>query len=155
MANNDKFIKKVKVDTHIGELELGIISTERTNRPKGLKQPYEYILPLAKATKSLRDLKKFLNSQDEAKFQCCGLFTKAVSKGIRVSVFILSYNIDHSVDKTGCTETEWNELTKETQEKLFAILGKDAEMYIEPFTKERKFQARLQTYIAYKEMLQS
>lgn len=148
-----KYLKKV----HCDGLEIQYIEISRQNRPKNLPKPYEYVLSIAKTNALVEKLKKFLDPKevpnDFAKnpkpkpngiYQFAGVRKKNISKGIKINVFVLG-NSDEA------TKEQWDETCKFVQDQFYKYLGKDAEIYAEKFSETRKFQARFETYIMYKE----
>lgn len=147
--DNAKFI--VTVESNIGPISY--INTSRKTRPAGLRKPYEYVVPKKNADTKYAALRDFLKSQSREKFQCSYASKKGVSKGFKLNVFLLGYKVGLCGDRSGCTPEEWDALTKQTQNMIFDMLGNDAEMYIDAYSADDKFQARIETYVAYQEML--
>lgn len=141
----------VDVQTSIGVVTY--IQTERKNRPKGLRKPYEYILPIKDANSLYQELKTLLKPYEKT-CQCAGASKKNVSYGMKLNLFVLGYVPGFcGDDECGLNRKEWQSLCKEIQEIFYKFLGKDARIYAEKFTKTEKFQARFETYIAYTETL--
>ena len=142
----------VDVQTNIGTVTL--IQTVRKNRPKGLKRPYEYILPLRKCTELYYELSMLLRPYNKI-CQCAFVSKKSISRGIRLNLFVLGYVAGLCGPKdsrTGINKKEWESLCKKVQDIFFKYLGKDARIYMEDFVEKDKFQMRFETYIAYTEM---
>lgn len=158
---NQQFIREVP--SNVGTL--GIIVTERKKCPAGLKKPYEYVAKKAAIDKLFKNINGEIEKQENehpssdsrynssAKFQVLMIRKKPVTMGIRFTLFLLGYTVGATGDTTGCSKKDWYALTKMVQKELKSALGKDAKMYVEPFSKANKFQARFETYIAYKELM--
>jgi hypothetical protein len=139
------------LDTNVGKMD--VIVTERQNRPAGLRKPYEYILPRKEAEAKYKAIFTYLRSQSQRKFQFASASKRGLSRGMKMNIFLLGYEPGATGDGTGCTAEEWNELTGKTQAMVHDMLGPDARMYIDPHRSKDKFQARIETYIAFREML--
>lgn len=148
-------------DSEVGEL--GYVGVYRQNRPEGLKKPYEYVLPTAKAKKLYDDLAKLFKGLEMGygkkrdaegdKLQCAGPSKKSVSQGMRLNVFALGYTYGLCGEEgEGCSQEFWEDLCEKFQDTLVKYLGPDALIYAEPYSKEEKFEARFETYIMFKEM---
>lgn len=139
-----------KVESNIGTLT--VIQTIRKNKPKNLKRPYEYVLPIKKA----RELNTLIKATiKKYGIQITFLDTKSVTYGQRFSIFLLG----------NCTEIskkDWIKVNNDLEKVLQKFLGKDARLYTEDYNTNfnkighinapYKFQARFQTYIAFKEL---
>lgn len=164
-------IKEHLVDIPFSGGTMTIIDTSRKNRPAGLKKPYEYILPQEDVNKLFDELKVFLKPHEGwlkrySKTKTCqfaSIDKKNLSLGVKLNLFILAHapglmgppptveDKEHWEHYTsGVNKAEWDKLCKDIQDTFFKYLGKDARIYAEPFYKDKKFQARLQIYIAYK-----
>jgi hypothetical protein len=167
MSNSDHLID---VPTAIGPVT--IISVRRKNKPVDLPKPYEYVLTVKQVETLHSKMAKLFDGMDDCnesheaarkhlpepsipgKLQQASIHKKAISKGIRYEVFLLGFSTE-SRPPRGVTKKQWNEAVAKTQKLLKDTLGKDAKMYIDPFTTERKFQARFSAYIMYREFLKS
>lgn len=150
--NHDNSEHLVTVQSSVGPLVF--IQTARKNRPKGLRKPYEYVLTNKQITSLYQALRTYLNHLDDTPaYQHAGADKKGLSKGIKLDIFILSYAPDHRSPGEGVTEQQWDTACGHVQGLLFDALGPDAKMYIDDYSTERKFQARFEAYIHYKELL--
>lgn len=143
----------VDVPTNVGIVTF--IDTSRKNRPKGLRKPYEYVVSIEDGKKLYDELKALLKPQEQA-CQCAGVNRKALSRGVRLEVFVLGYTpglCGPNDDRTGLQKAQWQTLCKDVQNILFKYLGKDARIYADRYSKKDKFQARIEAYIAYSELL--
>lgn len=144
-----------------GDIILEYIHTSRSNVPKNLKKPYEYILPIAEFIALFNELHNFLEPKTlpcefskkpkpkpQGIYQCSGVRKKAISKGSRINIFVLGWAYD---SVSGATEEQWKETCDFIQNTLHKYLGEDANIYAEKFSKTEKFQARFETYIMYQE----
>ncbi len=157
MPNEDYL---VDVPTNIGTIT--VIDVKRKNVPAGLKKPYEYISSLPDVNNHYNKIKDYLKDKDDSrkknlhpvpgKLQYASIDRKVVTKGIKLTVFLLGYSPRSTGDITGVTKDQWNAIVKQTQKLLFDFLGPDAEMYVEPFSTDDKFQARFETYVMYSEL---
>jgi hypothetical protein len=139
------------IDTNIGTIQF--IMPTRINRPVELRKPYEYIVPIKRFAKHFDKINKTLKQiKEDETFQCAGIWKKSISKGVKLNIFMLGYTIGLCGDNSGVTKKQWDETTNEIQKQLTSLLGEDAKMYIEPYCDNKKFQARFQAYIMYKEM---
>lgn len=142
----------VDVPSNVGIIT--VIDTSRKNRPKGLRKPYEYILSTQDGKKLYDELNVLLDTQ-KSLCQFASVSKKSLSLGVRLDVFVLAYTpgLCGKHDECGLTRIQWKELCKGIQEILFKYLGKDARIYADRYTKKDKFQARIEIYIAYSELL--
>jgi hypothetical protein len=142
----------VDVPSNVGTIT--IIDTSRKNRPEGLRKPYEYILSTQDGKTLYDELNVLLNTQKNI-CQFAAVTKKSLSLGMRLDVFVLAYTpgLCGEHDECGLTRIQWKELCKGIQEILFKYLGKDARIYADRYTKKDKFQARIEIYIAYSELL--
>lgn len=141
----------VDVQTNIGVITY--IETTRKNRPAGLKKPYEYILTKKQFDRFYAAVQAYLKPW-ERKLQCAGISKKAVSKGVRLDLFVLGYKPGLCGDPNeGVTRKEWQTICRELQDLFWKHLAKDANLYSEQYAAEDKFQSRLNTYVAFKELL--
>lgn len=139
------------IDTNIGTIQ--IIATTRVNRPVGLRKPYEYVVSIKRFKKHFDKINKvFENIKEGETFQHAGIWKKSISKGIKLDIFMLGYAIGSCGNNSGVTEKQWNETINKIQKQITYLLGEDAQMYVEPYCDNKKFQARFQTYIMYTEM---
>jgi len=118
--------------------------------PTTLKRPYQYQAPMAVVLKLQKDIKSITTPYSK-QLQCLLAETKPVKYGVRYSVWFLGYHAPLSGGSTGISKKEWAKLTADTV-KALATVCPDPQMYIEPYNKTRKFQARFDTYIMYSEM---
>lgn len=140
------------VPTNVGPVTF--IVTERKERPTGLRKPYEYIVPKADFDRKFLALARYLRkNRGNHKFQFADISKKSLSKGVRINIFLLAYVVGYTGNQSGCTQQEWEALTSKTQELFFDLLGPDGKMYIDPYTTTAKFQARIETYIAFPSLL--
>ena len=139
------------IPTNIGIVTF--IQTTRQNRPKGLKKPYEYILPLKKANALYEGLRNYIKPKAAA-YQCALVSKKGLSKGIKLGVFLLGYKPGLcGPGDDGVLPNEWVETCNHVQDLLTKYLGEDAKIYADEYTEDEKFQVLFETYIAYKELL--
>lgn len=142
----------INIPTNVGTIT--IINTSRKNRPKGLKKPYEYVISIKDGKNLYDELNELLKPYQKI-CQCASVYKKSLSIGIKLNVFVLAYAIGlcGKNDECGLNKKQWNELYKNIQNIIFKYLGKDARIYADRYTKKDKFQARIETYIAYSELL--
>lgn len=141
----------VDIPTNVGTIT--VIETTRKNRPKGLRRPYEYVLPLKEA-KALHDgLRDALKDAESLGFQCSLVSRKGLSYGIRLHVFLLGYRPGLCGTPEGVSPSLWGETVRAVQRLLTKHLGRDARVYAEPYSQDDKFQARFETYIMHEEMI--
>lgn len=140
-----------KIQTNAGEME--VIDVKRTSNKPKLRFPYEYVVPRKEYQEAYKKLKDFLKSK-KPKFQYADVWRECISRGVRFEFFALAYapelrvgNIDDGISKE-----EWDTTVDEVQKQIFKLLGKDADIYRDKYTKKDKFQARFAAYIMYAEM---
>lgn len=164
-------IKEHLVDVPFFGGSMTVIDTHRKNRPANLKKPYEYILPQKDVDMLVDELQAILKphmgwTKRYSKTKTCqyaSINKVALAHGVRLDLFILAHArgltgpVPSTSDKEqwegythGVKKTEWDKLRKDIQAVFFKYLGKDARIYAEPFSKDKKFQAVLRLYIAYK-----
>lgn len=120
-------------------------------RNSGLRKPYQYQTTTAEFRKLKQDAKT-IAEQFGNNLQCAGVDSKPVTYGARLDIFLLGYKPGHTGTTTGVTRAQWEKVTTELCDRLKQSLGEDIAVYIEPWTAERKFQARFETYIMFEEL---
>lgn len=151
MALFDNAAHLHEVDTNVGKCTF--IATVRANRPKGLRKPYEYVLPLEKAKSLYNDLKALLKGKEPA-YQHAGVWKKGLTRGMKLNVFCLAYKPGFCGPGEGGTDRkDWEETCRAIQDVLFNYLGEDAAIYADRYCEDDKFQVTYKTYIAYEELL--
>jgi len=139
-----------EIPTSIGPIT--VIGTERKNRPAGLRKPYEYVVPLTAAEALVKELRSGLKDAEGKGFQCSLVSRKGLTRGIKLEIFLLGYRPNLCGDPTGVSPALYGETVRLVQRTLNKCLGMDARMYAEPYSNDRKFQARFETYIMFEEM---
>jgi len=115
-------------------------------------------MPVATAKQLIQDLKTTTRRMGR-QYQYAFAETKAVSKGVRLGVFMLAtpQEIDNNIpgdkeaDIPATSKEQWSQDTGE----VVARLEKDLSgciPYVEEWNPERKFQFRFETYIKYAEL---
>lgn len=143
----------VNVSANVGTVT--IIDTSRKKRPAGLRRPYEYVVPAQIADTLYSELANVLMAY-KRNCQYASVIRKPLSRGARLDVFVLAGPPGwcEEASEQGITREGWSELRCAVQETLFKYLGKDARIYADRYSKRDKVQARIETYIAYSELLQ-
>jgi hypothetical protein len=139
----------VDVQTNIGTITY--VETTRKNRPDGLRKPYEYVLPMKRAKELSEELRAGLKDSHEKGFQCSLVERKGLASGIRLHVFVLGYKPGLCGANDGVSPALWGETVRGVQRLLTGYLGKDARAYVEPYSNDKKFQLRFETYVMYEE----
>jgi hypothetical protein len=145
-SDNKKW--RQNVPSNIGMLGLLVPPKVKTSLPK----PYQYEAPIAAVQDMVRQLK--IEEKSDRKLQCYLVATKPVSKGIRLTIFMLGYQpglCGESGTGAGLDKSQWEAMTGTVRMILEHDLGK-VPLYVEPWRKGKKFQARFETYIKYSEL---
>lgn len=128
---------------------------DNPNRPKGLKNPYQWVLPIADFDKLWAAIRRAVKPYKK-QLQCRYLHAKPAARGARLEVFLSAAAKPFELDKHGASkamsQTDWNTLI----ERLDNVLAKylpDSAMFADDWTREQQFQLRFQTHVAYKELL--
>lgn len=121
-----------------------------------MKKPYEYELKAADCKKFISDLKAACEKL-KLRYQCASVFTKPVSKGVRLNLFLLACpiainNNGSCRDLPATSKSEWENDTAEFDKLIKSTLGKGVQFYVDEWGSERKFQAVFETYIKYAEL---
>jgi hypothetical protein len=122
------------------------------SKPVGLTGRYQYEVPAAEAKQLIVDLRKIGKPIDDRLVQMYFVSTKPVMKGIRFGIFILGFRPGYTGDTRGITKEQWEKVTADTLARIRQTLGNNVNMSIEPWSSERKFDARFETYIKYAEL---
>lgn len=130
-----------------------VIETRRKNRPEGLRKPYEYVLSMKEVEALCDELRAGLKDAESKGFQCSLVSRKGLTKGIWLSFFLLGYRPGFGT--AGVSPTLWGETVRVVQRLLTKYLGKDARVYAEPYSNDKKFQARFETYIMFGEFCEN
>lgn len=120
-------------------------------RNSGLRKPYQYKTTTADFTRLKTELKT-ISTQFGFRLQCDLVDTKPVKYGSRLDCFLLGYAPGYVGGLRGITREEWEKITTELCARLKQSLGDDVSVYVEPWTAERKFQARFETYVMFAEL---
>lgn len=124
----------------------GITFLEPLRRESGLRKPYQYKLSESEILSLKAALKKAIEPW-KAKLQCDLIDFKRTGLGFRLNIFLLGHtNTWTGMTSTGVTAEEWSAAVDAAKTAL-KPLDADAPVYAEPWTSERKFQARFETYI--------
>lgn len=137
------------VPTNVGTIT--VIGTTRKNRPAGLRKPYEYVLPIRGANTLVKELRDALKDAERNGFQCSMAKTKAVSRGIKLELFLLGYRPGLCGTPEGVSKALYGETVRAVQRALTSHLGLDARVYADPYSQDDKFQMRFETYVMYDE----
>lgn len=138
-SDNDKW--RQKLQGSIGEVEILVPPT----RNSGLRKPYQFELTQQQMDELVSQLREEFDRVPKGRLQYGYVDFKPVKYGIRLDLFALGYR--RGDQNTGITAREWRRLTGALRIIVKSMLGDDAAVYIEPFSSERKFQARFETYI--------
>ena len=139
------------IPTSVGIMTV-IATSRRSGRPLGLKKPYEYVLPFAQTRAIVKDLATGLEARGgEDLFQCVLVEWKPLKNGIRLHLWVLGFRpgLCGPSEHAGVSRENWDNTCKFLQDTLFRYLGEDARMYSEPYSEDRKFQLRFDTYVMY------
>lgn len=151
MALFDNAAHLHEVDTNVGKCTL--IATVRTNRPKGLRKPYEYVLFVEKAKSLYNDLNALFKEKEPA-YQIATVWKTGLTRGMKLKVFCLAYRPGFcGPGEGGVNREDWEATCRAIQDVLIKYLGEDAAIYADRYSDDEKFQARFETYIAYEELL--
>lgn len=126
----------------------GITLLEPPQRESGLRKPYQYKMAEPEILKLKAALLTALQPW-KSRLQCSLVEFKRTGLGFRVTVFLLAW--PNTWEQPGkqkfyVSPEDWNE-TANTLKEALKPLDPDAPVYVEPWTGERKFQARFETYI--------
>jgi hypothetical protein len=127
--------------------------TIRRNRPSGLPDPYDYLLPrhvVAELVAKLRyKLKKF-----ESCAQVAALYMQHRPAGVLIQISVTacatSFRGAHSGDAF-MTAAQWHMLCRDLRDTLFAALGKYVAIYADDFSDCEKFQISADVRVGYAE----
>lgn len=120
-------------------------------RIASLRKPYDYELPARECREMLQEAKAILKPFDTL-LQCKLVDSKPTKYGCRVNLFLLGYRPGYCGEATrGLTVEQWQEATDKLRVHLVASLP-DAMIYIDPWSSEKKFQARFETYVLFPEL---
>jgi len=133
------------------------IQTRRKNVP-GLRKPYEYTAPAEKVKKTINEIRRIVNSYKEAGIldKYSSVTQKGISRGTELSIFFMPECHGGKTEKEyDINQGQWEKAADEVQEKLFELLGNDAEMYFVPLDNKEKgltVQTRWSGCIMYDEL---
>lgn len=148
---NQEFLRTFPL--HNG-LNIPVIEQPPT-RATTLRKPYQYCITIAQAKKMLADIKNLLNKDAiTGQLQCDLICTKSIKFGIRLDFFLLACSPGLTSKGSGLSEQEWIRITSSAKTIFEAGLGECPEMYIEPWSDSKKFQAQFETYIMYQELVE-
>jgi len=131
--------------------------SKKTMKPtNNLPRPYKYELSIAQAKKLVKDLKAICEPYKK-KARYASIDTKAITKGYRLSIFILATEPELKpawVNYEGMNENEWNELNHKLMARLTGALETNyiPELQTEPWTVQSNFHTVGSLYIKYKEL---
>lgn len=123
-----------------------------------LPKPYQFVLPIKKCAALVDGLKAYLKGIERQEYrvlQCASVEQKSVAHGIRLSVFMLGYEVGYCGGNDGCRIDQWQEFNGAVWEMIQQALGPEYQIlpYVEDWAPGKKFQARFETYIQYSEWL--
>lgn len=138
---------KQELQTNVGSVTF-LVPPQRNS---GLRKPYQYKTTTAEF-RGLKQGLKIIASQFGDNLQCDLVDSKPVTYGARLNCFLLGYKPGYTGGNTGVTCDQWGKVTTELCARLKQSLGDDVLVYVEPWTAERKFQARFETYVMFSEL---
>lgn len=125
---------------------------EPPERPRVFRKPYQFVLKIKEFNSLIKEFKELFKNYKN-KWQCGGVSTKPVKYGQRFEIFVLAYapGLCGNNDR-GITHDEWSELINKMG-KILDKYFKNIPFYAENWEEKEKFQIRVETYIAFEEMM--
>lgn len=118
----------------------------------GLRKPYQFEIPAAKAKLLVAELKAWEKTlRRENKVQCALSQAKPVTYGVRVSLWALACEPGYIERPLGVTRAEWKAITSEAIAIVEKYLG-PVVPYIEPWEPKTKFEVRWEGYVKFSEL---
>lgn len=148
---------EVRVKSQLGS-DIFICLEQPKQGDPTLKRPYQFVLPIKKCAALFESLRGYFEELYQKKpriLQCPNVARKSVKCGMRMNVFMLGYAPGFIGDESGCSFEQWRAINEIVWSMIQEVVGEDYQIlpYVEDWTKERKFQARWETYFKYTEML--
>lgn len=132
------------VQSNVGQVTLLVPPPVETQ----LRSPYQYERSLTECRSLRLDLKNTA-AEFKPRLQCALVETKAVTYGMRFSIFALGYRPGFCDGQEGLTIDQWYDFSNRIISRLRLSLGEDVSVYVEPWSGSKKFQLRFETYIKY------
>ena len=136
-----------ELDSNVGKCTLLVPPIRRSE----LRRPYQYLVSVADFGRMFDDVKA-LTQIAKPLLQCELWEQKGITYGRKIHLFLLGFRPGLVSDSTaGITKPQWEELTTAIAARLNQTLAETL-LYVEPWTAEAKFQARLETYVMFTEL---
>lgn len=118
-----------------------------------LCRPYQFVAKLKETETFLKNLRNALKPYAEP-LQCQLVDKKPISKGIRLTIFVLGKQPHYSGDGSpGISKKQWQQISNIVKTHIQGLLGEKAVILIDPWNKSSKFSITFETYIQYIETL--